>query len=112
MRRRSILATLALFFGIVLAFSPAVAKDKKPSKGKITGTVKMINKDKSTLVVMKGNVERQVVYSGDTKWMYGTQASAKASSMDDLKEGWYINCDGTFEGVKLNASACRFREAK
>ncbi|MBZ5591808.1 MAG: hypothetical protein LAP39_06205 [Acidobacteriia bacterium] len=114
MRRRSILTTFALILGVLLAMavSPAVAKDKKPTKGKINGTVKMINKDKSTLVVAKGNVERQVVYSADTKWMYGTQSSNKPSSLDELKETWYINCDGTFEGVKLNASACRFRESK
>jgi len=114
MRRRTILTTFALMLGILvgLAVGPASAADKKPTKGKINGTVKMINKDKSTVVVRKGNMERQVIYSADTKWIYGTQSSNKPSSLDDLKEGWYINCDGTFDGVKLDASACRFRESK
>ena len=61
---------------------------------------------------MKGGTPRQVIYSSDTKWMRGTEASNKPSSLDDLKENWYINCKGTYDGVKLVASACRFREAK
>jgi hypothetical protein len=109
MRLRSILTAFALILGMLVV---ANAADKKATKGKINGTVKMINKDTSTIVVRKGNVERQVVYSADTKWMIGTQSSNKPSTMDELKENWYINCDGTFEGVKLNASACRFRESK
>jgi hypothetical protein len=44
--------------------------------------------------------------------MYGKEAGAKPSSLDELKEGWYINCKGTFDGVKLVANACRFRESK
>lgn len=115
MRRRTILTTFALMLSVLVAVNSAAAADKKPKapkSGQLTGTVKMINKDKSTLSVMKGNVERQIVYTADTKWMYGTQASNKPSSLDDLKEGWYVNCKGTFEGVKLSASACRFREQK
>jgi hypothetical protein len=61
----------------------------------------MIEKDKSTIVVMKGSTRRQVIYNSDTKWMQGTQASNKPSSLDELKENWYVNCKGTFDGVKL-----------
>ncbi len=112
--RRSILTTFALCLGVLLALAvgPAVAKDKKAKQGQLNGTVHMINKDTSTITVMKGNAQRQIVFSNDTKWMYGVQTDAKPSSLDQLKEGWYINCKGTFDGVKLAASACRFREAK
>jgi hypothetical protein len=112
--RRSMLTTFALCLGVLVAIAvgPAVAKDKKAKEGQLNGTVKMINKDKSTIVVRKGSAERQIVYNADTKWAYGTQSSNKASSLDDLKENWYLNCKGTFDGVKLVASACRFREAK
>jgi hypothetical protein len=112
--RRSILTTFALCLGVLVAIAvgPAVAKDKKAKEGQLTGTVKMINKDKSTIVVMKGSAERQIVYNADTKWMYGTQSSNKPSSLDDLKDNWYVNCKGTFDGVKLVANACRFRESK
>jgi hypothetical protein len=117
MRLRRILMTFALTLSVLVAgaLNSAAAADKKPKApkaGQLTGTVKMINKDKSTLVVAKGNMERQIIYSADTKWLYGTQSSNKPSSLDELKEGWYVNCKGTFDGVKLNASACRFRESK
>jgi hypothetical protein len=112
MRIRTILTTFALMLSVLVTVNSAAAADKKPKEGQLTGTVKMINKDKSTIAVTKGNMERQIVYSADTKWMYGTQSSNKPSSLDDLKEGWYLNCKGSFEGVKLNASACRFRESK
>lgn len=113
MRRRTILTTFALMLSLLVAGAVNLAAaDKKPKQGQLNGTVKMINKDKSTIVVAKMNNERQIVYSADTKWMYGTQSSNKPSSLDELKEGWYVNCKGTFDGVKLNASACRFRESK
>jgi hypothetical protein len=103
-----------LCLGVVVgtAMSPAGAADKKAKEGQITGTVHMIDKDKSTIAVMKGNLQRQVIYNSDTKWMQGTQASNKPSSLDELKENWYVNCKGTYDGVKLVASACRFRESK
>jgi len=112
--RRRILTTFALCLSVllVLAVGSAIAKEQKAKQGQLNGTVHMINKDTSTITIMKANAQRQVVYNNDTKWSYGTQGSHKASSLDQLKENWYINCKGTFDGVKLVASACRFREAK
>jgi hypothetical protein len=111
---RSNLTSFVLCIGVVVAMAigPAGAADKKAKEGQITGTVHMIDKDKSTIAVMKGTTQRQVIYNSDTKWMYGTQASNKPSSLGELKENWYINCEGTFDGVKLVATACRFRESK
>jgi len=116
--KRSFWSTLALCLGLVVGLtlvpgvSAKTAKAAKVKKGKLTGTVHMINKDTSTITVSKGNVQRQIVYNADTKWIYGTQGSNKPATFDQLKEGWYINCDGTYEGTKLVASACRFRESK
>ena len=111
---RSRLTSFVLCLGVVAgtAMSPAGAVDKKAKEGQITGRVHMIEKDLSSIVVMKGNAPRQVIYNSDTKWMQGTQASNRPASIDELKENWYINCKGTFDGVKLVASACRFRESK
>ena len=108
------LTSLVLCLGVVAGtvMSPAGAADKKAKEGQITGTVHMIEKDKSTIMVAKGSLQRQVIYNSDTKWMYGTQANNKPSSFDQLKENWYVNCKGTFDGIKLVASACRFRESK
>ena len=112
--RRSILTTVVVCLGVLVAIAPgpAGAAEKKAKEGQLNGTVHIMNKDTSTITVRKGTVERQIVYNADTKWMYGTQGSPKAATLDQLKEGWYINCDGTFDGTKLIASACRFREAK
>jgi len=111
--RCSISKSIALCVGILLcvAFSLAGA-DKKGKEGKVTGTVHMLAKDSSTITVLSRNVQRQVTYNGDTKWFEGTQGSNKPGSIDDLKEGYYINCDGTFDGLKLMASACRYRVSK
>ena len=112
--RRSILRVLTLSVGLLACFAmnPASAAGKKAKEGQLTGIVHMLNKDTSTITVRKGMVERQIVYNADTKWMYGKQSGAKPSSLDQLKEGWYLNCRGTFDGAKLVASACRFRESK
>ena len=112
--RRNILTTVVLCLSVLVAIAVGLAgaADKKAKEGQITGTVHMINKDTSTITVQKGTTTRQVVYNADTKWMYGTQASNKPSSFDQLKDHSYINCKGTFDGVKLVASACRFREMK
>jgi len=113
MRRRMLtLATLSLGVWACLLMNPAGATDKKAEQGQLTGTVHILNKDASTIMVRKGGVERQIVYHAHTKWMYGRQADTKPGSLDQLKEGWYINCKGTFDGTKLVASACRFRESK
>jgi hypothetical protein len=66
----------------------------------------------TNLMITKGDTQRQVIYNSGTKWMQGTEASNKPGSLDELKENWYINCKGEFDGVKLVASACRFRESK
>lgn len=112
--RQSILTPMALWLVVLVcnATHPAGAADMKTKESQITGTVQMLNKDTSTITVRKGTLERQIIYNTETKWMYGRQADAKPGSLDQLKEGWYINCKGTFEGVKLVASACRFRESK
>jgi len=111
--RFSAVAALCLMTVLSMALTlNLAAKDKTPKMSNIQGTVRMMNKGNMTITVAKGNINRDVIYNSDTKWMRGTEASNKPSSLDDLKENWYINCKGTFDGVKLVASACRFRETK
>ena len=111
-RRRLTSFALCLGVAVGLVAGSARAQEKKAKHGQITGTVHMIDKDKSMLTVTKGTSSRQVIYNSETKWMMGTQSSNKPAALDDLKENWYINCEGNFDGVKLVATACRFREAK
>ena len=102
---------LAVLLGLVLAFN-LVAKEKAPKSGNIQGTVQMISKDTSTITVSKGNTKRDVVYNSDTKFMYGHSNNNKPGSLDQVKEGNYISCGGTYSGVKLQAKECVYREAK
>src|ERR1051325_5938295 len=104
----------AVLLGVVLAFN-LVAKEKAPKAPKMSnvqGNVQMINKDTSTITVQKGNVKKDVVYSGDTKFMYGHSNDKKPGSADQVKEGNFISCAGTYSGTKLTAKECVYRESK
>src|SRR6266567_1524806 len=90
----SSLAYLGIFLGLVLAFN-SVAKDKAPKISNIQGRVQMINKDSSTITIEKGSMRRQVIYSGDTKFLYGHSNNNKPGAADQVKEGNYISCSGT-----------------
>jgi hypothetical protein len=116
--RRRFWTTFALVLSVLvtLAVGPAAVAEEKGAKkakeGQLNGTIHMLAKDSSTITVQKGNTQRQIVYNADTKWAKGTQGSNKPGSLDELKEGYYINCKGTYDGAKLVASACRYRESK
>ena len=110
--RRNILTGFALCLGVLadMTVGPAVAKEKKPKADQLNGTVRSVHKDTSTITVRKKEIERQIVYNADTKFVKGTEKDNTPSSVDDLKEGWYAHCWGKFEGTKLMANACRIRE--
>jgi len=107
---------LAAFLGLVLAFN-AVAQNKPAKPPKMTniqGRVQMMSKDKMTITVASGTTRRDVVYSGDTAFKYGHSKDNKPGSVDQVKEGYYISCAGTFEKgkVQLTAKECVYREQK
>ena len=110
--RRGIIAGCALWVTVMatMAAGPAAAKDKRPKEGQLNGTVRSVNKDTSTIAVRKGNVERQIVYNANTKFVKGTQKNNTPSSIDELKDGWYVHCWGSFDGIKLVADRCRIRQ--
>ncbi len=110
--RRNILTgfTLCLVVLVAVTVGSAVAKEKKAKPDQLNGTVRSIQKDKSTITVRKGEIERQIIYKSDTKFVKGTAKNNTPSSVDELKEGWYADCWGKFEGNKLTADACRIRE--
>ncbi len=93
------------------------AQDKKAKPPKMMtfqGTVKMMDKAKSMIGVNVSNVQRDVMYSADTKFMYGHSKDNKPGSADAVKEGYYISCAGTTEAGKpqLMAKECVYRETK
>jgi len=99
-----------------LAFSVAAQKTKAPAKakaGSIQGTMRMVNKDKSEMTVHTSQgADRTVVYNCSTSWAEGSSKKQTPSTMDKLKEGYFVNCGGTYDGVKLVAKNCYFREHK
>jgi hypothetical protein len=117
--QRMFFTVIALSLGIalsVLAYQNPPAKPKAPTIGNIQGTVRIIAKEKSEITVhtsqTKGGADRIVIYSAATKWGFGSSKKQDPSSVDKLKEGNFLNCSGPFEGVKLAATSCYFRETK
>ena len=105
---------VATLFSLACVFSLA-AKDKAPKPPKMSnvqGRVQMMSKDTSTITVEANGARREVVYSADTKFLYGHSKKNKPGSLDQVKEGNYISCAGTFSGIKLTAKECIYREQK
>jgi hypothetical protein len=74
----------------------------------------MLDKDASAITVeMKGGVRRKVIYTADTKFLYGHSHDSKPGSADQVKENNYISCAGTYnDKTNLNAKECVYRETK
>src|SRR5262249_42472543 len=84
--------SFAVLLGLVLALN-VIAADKPMKMANLQGKVQMMSKDNSTITVeQKGGLRRQVVYSGDTSFKMGSSKSNKPGSVDQVKEGNFINC--------------------
>ena len=90
---------ISLLAGVFLLLSLAVmasAEDPKKTSTKedrLSGTVHMIDKDTSTIIIRKGAVQRKVVYNGETKF---TIQNKPGGSIDDVIVGRRVICQGTF----------------
>ena len=109
-----------ILFSLVLAFNLG-AQDKAPKKAakaaktmNVQGKVQMLDKNTSAITVnAKGNIKRNVVYSGDTKFMYGHSKDNKPGAADQVKEGYYISCSGVYNAkTQLEAKECVYRETQ
>jgi len=105
--------SLAVLLALLLGAS-AFAADKPPKVKNVQGKVQMFDKNASAITVeMSGGIRRKVMYSSDTKFMYGHSKDSKPSSLDQVKEGHYISCSGTYnDKMELKATQCVHREAK
>ena len=89
----------SLLAGVVLILSLAAMSSaddqKKPStkEDRLTGTVHMIDKDTSTIIIRKGAVQRKIVYNAETKF---TIQNKPGGSIDDVIVGRRAICLGTF----------------
>ena len=103
----------AALLGLFLVLN-IVAADKPMKLANLQGKVQMMNKDTSTITVeQKSGLRRQVLYSADTKFSTGSSKKNKPGSLDQVKEGNFINCSGAYnEKTQLVAKLCVYREAK
>ena len=96
MRMKSL---IAWFVGVFLLLSLAVmanAQDQKKTSTKedrLSGTVHMIDRETSTIIIRKGAVQRKVVYNGETKF---TIQNKPGGSIDDVIVGRRVICLGKF----------------
>lgn len=87
--------------------APGKAEAKKKAADRLSGRIQMINKDTSTITLVRGNVKRSVVYSPSTKITYQN----KPSTMEEVKEGRRVIVLGKFdEKAQLQATRIEIRE--
>ena len=88
-------SALCLALVVSLAISPLTAADKPDRRDRLSGTIRMIKKDSSEIVIRPRNSanQRTVVYTGDTKFTLRN----KPSSMDEVKEGRRVICLGKMD---------------
>jgi hypothetical protein len=89
------------------------AKDKGPNMI-IQGTVFLIDKDSSTIMVdTRTGARRVVVYSPDTKFRYGRSDKGQESGIGQVEKSQYISCRGDFDDrARLVAKECAHRWQK
>jgi hypothetical protein len=90
----SLLACLFLLLSLVAMASPADRKRTSTKEDQLTGTIHMVDKDTSTIIIRKGATQRKVViYNAETKF---TIQSKPGGSIDDVIVGRRAICLGTF----------------
>ena len=89
----SLLADLFLLLSLAAMASPADQKRTPTKEDRLTGTVHMIDKDTSTIIIRNGAVRRSVVYNAETKF---TILNKQGGSIDDVIVGRRVICLGKF----------------
>jgi uncharacterized membrane protein len=96
MRKVSILTVVAIVAALVVAAAPqsATAKGKSGAHLRWHGTVVRVSEDGSVYTVRKGNIEKPIHVSADTK--YTKTEGKKAVDIDkgEIKEGDDVICLG------------------
>ena|SRR5438105_3924563 len=95
MRMKSLISWHGGVFLFLTLAATASAQDQKVStkEDRLNGTVHMIDKDTSTIIIRKGAVQRKVVYDAETKF---TIRNKPGGSINDVIVGRQVICFGTF----------------
>ena len=95
MRKVSILVLMAMCAVFVLAVSStASAKGKKGTQLRWHGVLVRTSEDGSVLTVRKGNIEKAIHVTSDTKWTQTKGKKAVDIDKSEVKEGDDIICLG------------------
>ena len=89
----SLLAGVFLFLSLAVMASAEGQKKTSTKEDRLSGTIHMIDKDTSTIIIRKGALQRKVVYNAETKF---TIQNKTGGSMDDVIVGRRAICLGKF----------------
>jgi len=108
MRKAIVILLFAAFALVGFAVHTAVSNGQEkaaaaPKEARWHGIINMIDKDASTMVVRKGNVDRKIHWDSSTKWTQGT----KVIDMSEFKEGMDVICLGTYPSGSVVMNATR-----
>jgi hypothetical protein len=105
---------LGLVFTFQLAGQKAAKAPKPPKMQNVQGSVQSMDKTKMSISVRSGSMRKDVMYTADTKFVYGHSNDNKPGSVDSIKDNYYISCAGTYDAGKpqLMAKECVYRESK
>ncbi len=101
MRRIWVILVAMVFMTVGVATQVAQANQAKEKKAgamkeeRWSGLIQRSNKDNSTIVVRRGNVEKTVVYDGSTKWTKGTKQDS--AEMGEFKDGVRVIVLGKYD---------------
>ena len=109
-----VLCLVALFGVLAFQLSAQKKKAKTPKQSNLQGSVQSLDKAKMMITIRTGSAKRDVMYSADTKFMYGHSNNNKPGSIDQVKDNFYISCSGMYDAgkVELKATECVYRETK
>jgi len=88
----ALLAGVFLLLSLAAMASPADQKRTSTKEDRLTGTIHMIDKDASTIIIRQSAVQRKVVYTAETKFTIQN----KPGTIDDVIVGRRAICLGTF----------------
>jgi hypothetical protein len=110
---RIVYRVTTLSLGIALGL--AVCASAADKAGRLSGTVLGVDKNSSEIMLQQGTAHRTVIFSGATRFTAGSPGNSKTNdpaTVDNVKAGNYLTCEGTWNDVKLAASACTVRPSK
>jgi hypothetical protein len=115
MRAFSKLTALGILLSLAVTFSSSSSADtQKAKKGRLSGNVRTVDKDKTEVTLRRGTADRIVIVGSNTKFnmQSGTSAKTIPTSIDEVKGSNYLTCTGTWDGAKLAATNCTISPTK